>query len=211
MKILVIEDQLFLQNAIQDLLFETRRDVHVDFIQSPHAAIELLTASHSEFVQYDFVVSDLQFENGHKSFEVIEYCTKLHIPVMAFSMFEQASIVKIALQKGACGYISKYENPADIIAGIQACMNGEHFISPRIAESLEKNQFDWSPKPLVLTSTEKMILNCLSNGLSMKQISEKYHIKDNTLRAHRRNMLQKNRCNYEQLLACFAQFPPEGL
>ena len=42
MKILVVEDQLFVQNAITDMLFETRKDVQVDFLTSPYEAIEYL-------------------------------------------------------------------------------------------------------------------------------------------------------------------------
>jgi len=209
MKILVVEDQLFVQNAITDMLFETRKDVQVDFLTSPYEAIEYLAGMKSINNQYDIVVSDLQFENGDKSFLVIEYCSRHNIPSIVFSMFENAFLIKKAFEHGALGYISKYDEAKNIIDGFNILFDGEKYMSPRISKIMNENTENWEPHPLKLSNTERNILYCLSEGLTMKDIVSKYHISDNTLRAHRRNMMQKNNCNYEKLLACFKHFPPE--
>jgi DNA-binding NarL/FixJ family response regulator len=209
MKILVVEDQLFIQNAITDILYETRKDVQIQFFSSPDEAIGFLQGLKSIKDCFDIVVSDLQFENGNKSFEVIEYCSKHNVPTMVFSMFENTFIVKLALEKGAIGYISKYDDSIQIIEGFNMIFDGQKYLSPRIVNSLNQNIESWEPHPLKLSNTERNILYCLSRGMSMKEIVDTYQITDNTLRAHRRNMMKKNNCNYEKLLACFVHFPPK--
>ena len=52
-------------------------------------------------------------------------------------------------------------------------------------------------------------LRFFASGMSMKEVEVKYQFAENTLRAHRRNMMQKNNCTYEKLLSCFHHFPPE--
>lgn len=208
MNVLIVEDQLFAQTAIVDALYGTRRDVLVESTTSPKEAIEKLKNLNSSGFKFNLVVSDLQFENGHKSFEVVEYCSKNNIPCMVFSMFENSFLVKRANELGAIGYISKHEDSESIINGMNKLIDGIPYMSPRIAAKLKKGMENWVPFPLKLTPTERNILYCLSGGMSMKEIVEIYEISDNTLRAHRRNMMQKNNCNYEKLLACFNNFPP---
>lgn len=209
MKILVVEDQLFIQNAITDIIFETRKDVHVDFFSSPEEALEFMRQLKSLKDSYDIVVSDLQFEGGVKSFAVIDYCSKQNVPSMVFTMFENSFLVELAMEKGAKGYISKYDNPNQIIEGFNMIFDGQEYLSPRIIKSLNQTTETWVPHPIKLSNTERNILYCLSSGMSMKEIVDTYQITDNTLRAHRRNMMKKNNCNYEKLLACFQHFPPE--
>jgi DNA-binding NarL/FixJ family response regulator len=209
MKILVVEDQLFIQNAITDIIFETRKDVHVDFFSSPEVAIEFMRQLKSLKDSYDIVVSDLQFEGGVKSFAVIDYCSKQNVPSMVFTMFENSFLVELAMEKGAIGYISKYDDSIQIIEGFNMIFDGQKYLSPRIVNSLNQNIESWEPHPLKLSNTERNILYCLSRGMSMKEIVDTYQITDNTLRAHRRNMMKKNNCNYEKLLACFVHFPPK--
>jgi len=208
MEILVVEDQLFQQSALVDMLYATRRDIHVQKTSSPEEAIWLLENLNSGQCFFDLVVSDLQFENGYKSFDVIKYCAKNNIPSMIFSMFENSFLVNRAMEIGVKGYISKHEDPEMIIGGFNQIIDGEVYMSPRIVAKLKKSVNIWQPFPLNLTPTERNILYCLSGGLSMKEIVERYGIADNTLRAHRRNMMQRNQCNYEKLLTCFTHFPP---
>ena len=87
MKILVVEDQLFIQNAITDIIFETRKDVHVDFFSSPEEAIEFMRQLKSLKDSYDIVVSDLQFEGGVKSFAVVDYCSKQNVPTIIARLY----------------------------------------------------------------------------------------------------------------------------
>jgi DNA-binding NarL/FixJ family response regulator len=209
MKILVVEDQLFIQNAITDIIFETRKDVHVDFFSSPEVAIEFMRQLKSLKDSYDIVVSDLQFEGGVKSFAVVDYCSKQNVPTMVFTMFENFFLVELAMKKGVKGYISKYDNPDEIIEGLNKIFDGQEYMSPRIIRSLNETIDTWVPHPIKLSNTERNILYCLSSGMSMKEIVDTYQITDNTLRAHRRNMMKKNNCNYEKLLACFNHFPPK--
>lgn len=206
MNLLIVEDQLFIQNSITDLLFYTRKDISLSFEINPYNAIKHLN---NNKLKYDFVISDLQFENGSKSFDVIDYCYKNNIKVLVFSMFENPIIVKMAMNKGAMGYFSKYDDLDVTINGFIKVFESETFISPRVKIEFDKVDNNWEPFPLKLTNAERNILYCLARGMTMLEISKKYNIQDNTLRAHRRNMMQKNKCTYEKLLSCFNLFPPQ--
>jgi two-component system uhpT operon response regulator UhpA len=209
MRVLIVEDQLFVQNSIREMLHYSKRTIECHFSLSPENAIHILRDAIKKNIRFDLVISDLQYENGNKSFDVIEFCKGNNIPVMVFSMFENPAIVKLAMSIGALGYISKLDDVNEIIKGFNILLNGNTFFSQRINRALEKTDFEWEPHPLVLTIMERNILYCFASGMSMKEVEVKYQFADNTLRAHRRNMMQKNNCTYEKLLSCFHHFPPE--
>ncbi len=209
MRVLIVEDQLFVQNSINEMLNYSKRTIESHFSLSPENAIQILRDAIKKNIRFDLVISDLQYENGNKSFEVIEFCKNKNIPVTVFSMFENPAIVKLALNFGAMGFISKHDDVNEIIKGFNMLLNRNPFLSQRINRALEKTDFEWEPHPLVLTNMERNILYCLASGMSMKEVEVKYQFADNTLRAHRRNMMQKNNCTYEKLLSCFNHFPPE--
>jgi len=207
MKILNITSTDILQSAITDVFYCTRKDIHVDSIESPLHAIALLESCLAKETMYDMVVTDLQCDNRKLSFDLIEFCFHHRIPIIVLSFIESKTSVNLALKFGASSYISLFETIETIRFGLIEALSKNNYISPRIDLILSKSTDNWEPHPLLLTSSEKKLLYYLSKGMTMKEISDTYNIKDNTLRKQRRNMLVKNNCSYEKLLACFHEFP----
>ena len=208
-KILIVEDQKFTKNAICDILYSIQKDIHLDFVESPANAQSLIRESSSTLNPYQIIITDLQFANGYKSFDVILEARKNDIPCIVFSMFEIKSIVLKSKESGACAYISKLDEYDELENCVRSIQPNSFYCSKRIQEILLIKDFGWTPHPLELTTTERHILHCLANGLTMKQIESNFNLNSNTLRVHRRQMMQKNKCNYEQLLACYNMFPPK--
>ena len=86
MRVLIVEDQLFVQNSINEMLNYSKRTIESHFSLSPENAIQILRDAIKKNIRFDLVISDLQYENGNKSFEVIEFCKNKNIPVTVFCL-----------------------------------------------------------------------------------------------------------------------------
>ncbi len=208
MKILIAEDQLIFHDTITNILYYIERDIEIYFTTTPEETIAQINRFIKKGITLDLIISDLQFQNGNKSFEIVDFCVSKNLPIAVFSMFENKTLIKIALNMGVIGFISKNENPEDIIDGLRMIINKQSYLSPNIQNALDKNSLTWELHPLDLTNSERNLLYCLSRGMTMKEVEIELKINENTLRTHRRNMMKKNNCTYEKLLACFNLFPP---
>jgi two-component system nitrate/nitrite response regulator NarL len=208
MRILVVEDQGILKSAINDILFLIR-DVEIIHCSDYKEAMFQIERNNNLDSGFKLVISDLQFANGFKSFKVLEIAKSFEIPSMVFSMHENKMYILEALKYGVRSYVSKMEHPEELEKAVKAILRGDTYFSAYIKSILNKECNFWTPEKLNLTKMETQLLHCFAQGLSFKQIVEKYNLNENTLRNHRRQMLYKNNCNFEQLLASYHAWPPE--
>ncbi len=208
MKILVVEDQIFLKSAINDILFGIR-DVEVIYCIDYREAMLQFDRNSDSKIQIGLVISDLQFSNGCKSFKVLELARLYKIPSLVFSMHDSRIYIEEAIKHDIQGFVSKMESAEELENAVKEILRGHKYFSKHILTVLNKSCDRWTPKILNLTKTETQLLHCFAEGLSFKQIVQKYNLNENTLRNHRRQMLIKNQCNFEQLLASYHAWPPE--
>ncbi len=208
MKILVVEDQIFLKSAINDILFGIK-DVEVIYCLDYREAMLQFDKNHDLKVQIGLVISDLQFANGCKTFKVLELARFYKIPSLVFSMHDSRIYIQEAIKHQTQGFVSKMEPPEELENAVKEILRGNQYFSKYILAILNVQSDRWIPEKLNLTKMETQLLHCFAQGLSFKQIVEKYNLNENTLRNHRRQMLFKNNCNFEQLLASYHAWPPE--
>ena len=99
----------------------------------------------------------------------------------------------------------------EIVHGVAA---GESYITPSLAAALLKpnDATTLSNKSLLdeLTAREQDILNALSKGSSNKEIAEKLHMAERTVKHHMTNILSKLHLKNRVEAALFAQKNLEG-
>lgn len=124
--------------------------------------------------------------------EAIEKATEMYpdIHVLALtSVLEDRSVVK-AVKAGATGYLLKNTEATELCRAIQAAASGKVQLSPeastRLMTALQ------APDPVSdLTEREHEALIALSQGLSNKEIAEKFVVAEKTVKTHVSNVLAK--------------------
>jgi NarL family two-component system response regulator LiaR len=99
--------------------------------------------------------------------------------ILICSVHENLFMVQRAMNLGANGYVSKSEEPGEIIAAIDAILNGETFISPRCQKKEEQQQ-----KHFDLTDRENEIAAMVKQSLSIHQIAGRLGLSARTVGKH---------------------------
>ncbi len=121
------------------------------------------------------------------------------IKVIILTIFDDDLKLFEAIKAGASGYLLKDEKTHKIINAITEVQDGCSPMSPLIAtkalELLRKSSHDLTlvsvTKSAELTVRETEILEWLTRGLNVRQISEKLFVSDKTVRKHLEHIYQK--------------------
>lgn len=90
------------------------------------------------------------------------------------------------LRAGAMGYLLKDAERADILEAIRTVARGETYLPPIVATRLAARD-----QSAPLTTKERQVLECLSSGLSNKQIAHRLAMGEGTVKTHVRTIFAK--------------------
>lgn len=116
--------------------------------------------------------------------EAIERLASLapDIVVVVLTVFSQKEKVLQALEAGASGYLLKSASASEIIKGLEDVVKGGSILSPEIAKIVLQNiQKPISKKGYKLAAREIEVLELLSLGQSVKEISRSLEISQSTV------------------------------
>lgn len=128
---------------------------------------------------------------------IVEEDPNARILVLTISADEEA--VLDALLAGACGYLLKDAEVAEIVAGVRAAAAGDAMISPAVAtrlvdrlrEQRRGERVQAPPKLPPLTSRERDILRLLAQGCQNSAIAGELLISPSTVKTHVAHLLDK--------------------
>ncbi len=148
-------------------------------------------------IKPDVVLTDIHLP-GKSGIEVIVQLKNLY-PQMQFMMltvYEDDDKIFHALEAGATGYLLKSTTPAKIIEAIRELHDGGSPMSAQIARKvLERiHQIRVNSKNLVedpLSEREKEVIDLLREGVVCKQIGDRLHISEYTVKTHCRHIYEK--------------------
>lgn len=103
------------------------------------------------------------------------------LKVLVLSMHEGASHVSQALRSGALGYLTKFCEPSDVIAGIRRIARGQPVFSAEIACSLARENCAGGGTLNQLTPREFEVLRLLAHGESTGGIARSLHLSPKTI------------------------------
>jgi DNA-binding NarL/FixJ family response regulator len=111
-----------------------------------------------------------------------------------------------AIKKGAQGYLLKNINPATWLQYLRAVAVDEVPMSRefalRLLQEFSRKKFD--KRVTQITGREQDILECVTSGMSNREISVKLSITENTVKNHLRNIMQKLHMENRVQLARYA-------
>jgi DNA-binding NarL/FixJ family response regulator len=194
-KIAIVDDNLFLQKAIQDKLvfFE---DIEIKFkAANGQELISKLEKSHN----IDLILMDIEMPkmNGIEATEMVKNKYP-QIKIIMLTVFDNDENIFKSIKAGADGYFLKEVNPQELYNGIQETLTGGAGMTPSIALKTLKllrepivfdNQI--AKEEISLTTREIEVLEQLSKGLTYNAIAENLYLSLGTIRKHVENIYTK--------------------
>lgn len=123
--------------------------------------------------------------------EIAVACPATKIVMLTVSEHEDDLLA--ALKAGARGYVLKGVSARELASVVRAVAGGEVYVSPPLAAGmLMELTRDRPHDPLAdLTDREREILDGVAQGLTNREIGERLHLAEKTIKHYMSNVLQK--------------------
>jgi DNA-binding NarL/FixJ family response regulator len=106
-------------------------------------------------------------------------------PILILSSQDEPETMRLALARGAIGFISKADTAEKIVATVEHILRGE---LPATSDPFAGEEENDSPAPLTPRQCE--VLDLLCQGLSNKLIARRLNLSEHTVRGHVQGILR---------------------
>src|ERR1700724_1420923 len=118
------------------------------------------------------------------------------LPVLILSMHDESIYAERALRAGANGYIMKQEATDKVLVAVRRILNGEIYVSDRIASKMLKHYITGSgalPNSSIadLSDRELEVFRLIGEGHGTRQIAEELHISVKTVESYQAHIKEK--------------------
>ena len=117
------------------------------------------------------------------------------IKVLMLTSFSDDQALFDSIMAGASGYVLKQIRGGDLIDGIRRVAKGESLLDPavtaRVLDRVRNPQGDQDPRLARLTPTEARILEMIAEGLTNREIGERVHLAEKTVKNYVSTILTK--------------------
>jgi DNA-binding NarL/FixJ family response regulator len=146
----------------------------------------------------DVAVLDIDMP-GMSGFDVARALREKGIPsaIIFLTIHREEDFFNEALDLGAQGYVLKDSAASDIVTGIKAVADGQHFTSPAMTSYLVNRSRRAAEfrrnKPTLddLTPTERQVLRLIADYKTSKEIADELGVSHRTIETHRANISAK--------------------
>lgn len=207
-RVLCVDDHAFLADGLR-ARFEQEPDLE---FAGRLSSAEGLTQE-AERLNVDVVLLDIEMP-GPDSFEALEDLMRMRpdTKVIMFSAYVRDHYIDEAVKAGAWGYLSKGDQPEQVIDAIRSVASGEFAFSEEILARTQKKKKRARNEPAappkskldLLTPRERQILRLIGRGMSRTEIAEALHRSPKTIDVHRAAIMEKLQVNDRVELVRFA-------
>lgn len=149
----------------------------------------------------DLTLIDLSMPDGsgvEATQAIVDEDPNARILILARSDGDEREVLD-ALLAGACGYLSKDSQEYEIVAAVQAAIEGDTIVSPamvtrlirELREQRRRERVQAPPKPPPLTSRQLEILRLLAQGRENSAIATELSISPSMVKLHVAHLLKK--------------------
>jgi DNA-binding NarL/FixJ family response regulator len=190
-RVATVEDDARLRQSLEILLASAPSCECVGACGSAEEAIKLIP-----LWKPDVVLMDIHLPN-RSGVECTAALKELmpSLQVIILTAYEDTDNLFKALRAGACGYLLKRAQPAEILSAIQEVQSGGAPMSSEIARKVLGAFHETAPQPATaeqdLSRREREILEQLLRGLSNKEIAAELSISVPTVKIHIRHIYEK--------------------
>lgn len=194
LRILIADDHHVVRSGLRALL-ETRRgwEVCAEAVNG-REAVEKAGKLKPDVAVLDIAMPLL---NG---IEATRQIRKVSPPteILILTMHDSEMLIQQVIEGGARGYILKDDADLNLIKAVEALSRHQTFLSPRVAERVERRGMTPGSAPAVegssrkrLTPREREIVQLLAEGKGNKEVAELLGISVKTAETHRANIMLK--------------------
>ena len=191
-RILIVDDHPILRKGLS-LLINQESDLRVTGeAEDAKRAIELIDSMDPAMVIVDISLP------GIDGIELIKNIKLKYgnLPTLVISMHDELIFAERALRAGARGYIMKQEAVDKVLIAIRRVLDGQIFVSERIATKMLEQFVDSETKtsntPIdLLSNRELTVFQLIGQGFGTRQIAEKLHLSVKTVESYRSHIKDK--------------------
>ena len=185
----VVDDHPSFRALVHDTLARDPQFSIVAQCDSAEAALAQLP-----IIQPNVVLMDIQM-SGLSGIECVRRLKPLlaESKFMMLTVFEDEDKLLAAFKAGARGYVLKGASASELALAVRAAANGEVYVSPSLAAGILVALTRSRPAdPLEeLTGRESEILTLVGQGLTNREIGERIHLSEKTVKHYITNILEK--------------------
>lgn len=192
LRVMLVDDHEVVRQGLRALL-RAQDDIEVVAeADSGQSAVAL-----AKIHRPDVVVMDVRMPEGSG----VEACRAIRddnpgTQVIMLTSYSDDEALFNSIMAGAAGFVLKQIRGHDLVDAIRTVGRGDSLLDPgvtkRVLERLRKAKFeDKDPKLARLSPQEERILEMIGEGLTNRQIAERVHLSDKTVKNYVSSILQK--------------------
>lgn len=189
-RVFLLDDHEVVRRGVRDLL-----DSEDDLTVVGEASNGAQALDRIPVARPDVALLDVQLEEG-TGIEVAREIRSRHpeIRCLMLTSFADDEALFDSIMAGASGYILKQVRGNDLIDGVRRVAAGQSLLDPamttRVLDRLRHGQEE-DERIASLTAQERRILDLLAEGLTNRQIGERLHLAEKTVKNYVSNVLMK--------------------
>jgi two-component system, NarL family, response regulator DevR len=188
--VFLVDDHEVVRRGLRDLL-----DVEEDLDVVGDAATAGMALAGIAATSPDVAVLDVRLPDGNG----VEVCREVRardprIACLMLTSFSDDEALFDAIMAGAAGYLLKDIKGNDLVDAVRRVASGDSLLDPsvtgKVLERLRKGDEE-DPRLKALSDQERRILALIAEGLTNRQIAERMHLAEKTVKNYVSNLLAK--------------------
>jgi DNA-binding NarL/FixJ family response regulator len=209
--VFLLDDHEIVRRGLRDLL-EAEGDIEV----VGEAATQQTAVDRVHALDPDVAVLDVRLEEGNG----VEACREIRsrhprTACLILTSFSDDEALFQAIMAGAAGYVLKQIRSADLVDAVRRVAAGQNLLDPvvtaRVLERLRRGP-EQDERLARLTEQERKVLDLLAEGLTNREIGERLHLAEKTIKNYVTALLAKMGMARRTEAAVYAvrHLPPEA-
>lgn len=193
LKVYIADDHTLYRKAMVNLLLSFNT---ISVVKDAENGKELISLIKTE--EPDVCILDLQMPVMDGA-ETCEYLGAKYpdLKIIVLTMHDSEKYILHMIESGAHAFLLKNTEPRELEKAITSVIENDFYHNDLVASILRKNVKSWKgvQKPVfktpILTDREKEILLLICQELTIREISDRLSLSENTVRNHRVNIMDK--------------------
>jgi DNA-binding NarL/FixJ family response regulator len=194
--VFVVDDHPLLRQGLA-LLINQQQDLEVcGEAEEAHMAMQAIAHKRP-----DILIVDISL-NGPDGLDLLKNIRTSYpeLPVLILSMHDEAIYAERALRARANGYIMKQEATEKVLVAVRRILNGEVYLSDRMANKMLQQYIGGSPAALqsrisALSDRELEVFCLIGQGRGTREIAEELHLSIKTVETYQAHIKEKLHLN----------------
>lgn len=171
-RVVILEDHPLVREALADRLADHLEGMRLVYAgASVPDAVAVIDADGA-----DCVVLDLDLNDGRSPTVNVTSLSETGVPILVVSALGDQASIRAALVAGACGFLSKQAESAQLIEAVESTLRGEPYTSPEVAAALLAGTTTSVP----LSEQERRAMVLYASGLKMRSVARRMGVTEGT-------------------------------